>query len=250
MPNDGVETPRWNVFAAVLEDQLLARGHKMTALYHAGIYRELVRRLRRSLVQQGTFPVLNPTELDRIALHFKLTPDEVWRLRAAVIATAAERLLYGRIPPQDALLVARQLLPVLDDAIRLKRVSRVWRHDNDEGRNPGESSAEEPLDLPEPLASASMPVLRNLDEGALALHLGAQSHPQHERVYWAHEAIRHFQAVQIQLASMTEDLRASAQWVEWQDEAHQGLSASVERLRALSGTEDVHLYQMPQENIG
>lgn len=237
------EAPRWNVFAAELEAILRVRGHGMTNLYHAGIYRELVRRLRRSLREPGTFPVLNPAELDRIAFHYQLSPAEIWRLRAAVLATAAERLLYGRIGPTDALRAARELLPVLDEAVRLGRVAQVWRHDDADGASLNEETGatadspetnEESLDLPMFLASAAADALEALDDATLALQMSAQSHPQRERVRWAGEAVRQFTMVQNQLVQMDAEVRASTAWGDWEAETRQGLNASADRLLELT----------------
>lgn len=242
--------PRWNVFASELEAILLARGYGMTNLYHAGIYRELVRRLRRSLREPGTFPVLNPSELDRIAFHYQLSPAEIWRLRSAVIATAAERLLYGRIAPLDAWRAACELLPVLDEAVRSGRVTRVWRNDHDDpndqddqddheaAHTPG-TLDEDSLDLPQFLVSASADVLEVLDDAALAMHMSAQSHPQHERVRWAREALRQFRVAQGLLVQMDATVRASPAWADWDAEAGAGRTASTDRLLELTGESDL-----------
>jgi len=255
--------PRWNVFASELEAILLARGYGMTNLYHAGIYRELVRRLRRSLREPGTFPVLNPSELDRIAFHYQLSPAEIWRLRSAVIATAAERLLYGRIAPLDAWRAAYELLPVLDEAVRSGRVTRVWRHDHDDPNdqddddghddaddalhveNTGDAAhtpgtlGEESLDLPQFLVSASADVLEVLDDAALAMQMSAQSYPQHERVRWTREALRQFRVAQGHLVQMDAAVRASPAWADWDAEARAGRTASADRLLELTGESDL-----------
>jgi hypothetical protein len=105
---------RWNLFARELEDILKDRNLRLGHLDdRAGINREKVRRLQQSLLTPKSFPVLNPDEIDLIAEEFALSDEERVRLRAAVLATAIERMLMNRIDQDNALLASEQTLTIL-----------------------------------------------------------------------------------------------------------------------------------------
>lgn len=231
----------WNIFARVLAGLLAKRGYGLTDLYHAGIYREEVRRLRRSLQKPGTFPVLNPTELQRISARYTLTPAEIWSLRAAVLATAVQRLLYGRIPAEDARLAAQEIFPLLIEAIGQTRVSPVWRHELDDNAPPDQStpqvqragsaaSGEDDLELPAELASTAEEILDNLDEGALALSLSMASQPVRERIHWARIALNAFTAAHAALLKLPSNPNTDEIIASWEQEAQNGRQISSDRL--------------------
>lgn len=232
----------WNIFARVLAGLLAKRSVGMTDLYHAGIYREEVRRLRRSLKKPGTFPVLNPAELQRISAHYHLTPEEIWRLRAAVVATAVQRLLYGRISPDDSRLAALEIYPILLEAIGKTRVSPVWRHDQDDQSpsNPAATDDEhadvEDLDLPDDLANAAAEILDLLEDGALALNLSVASYPVRERIRWARLAQSAFAQASAALLTLPPIPNANADEmiVTWTMEAQHGAQAAAARLAEFS----------------
>jgi hypothetical protein len=110
---------RWNLFARELEDILLAHGKHLGDLddQTEDIHREKVRRLQRSLLKPKSFPVLNPEEIELIVEKFGLSEEERVRLRAAILATAIERVLMDRIDPDDALLASEQIATILRDSL-------------------------------------------------------------------------------------------------------------------------------------
>src|SRR5438034_1249865 len=105
LPDNG---PRWNLFAAILEEILRKQGKQLSTLYgyREWISPEKVRRLQRSLQGVMSFPVLTPEELEQLMRTFGLNLEEELRLRAAVLATAVEAKLMDRILPEKALTAA------------------------------------------------------------------------------------------------------------------------------------------------
>ena len=100
---------RWNLFARELEDILTNHSLRLGQLDdRAGIHREKVRRLQKSLKVPKSFPTLNPSEMDVVIESCFLTENEVFRLRAAIIATSVEAMLMDRINQDDALKAAER----------------------------------------------------------------------------------------------------------------------------------------------
>src|SRR5690349_20119111 len=116
----GVNGPKgeWNIFARELAAILRARDLRLGHLNdRAGIDPERVRRLQRSL-REPKFNVLPPDDLERVAAVFELDAEERIQLRAAILATAIEEMLMGRIDARDALAAADAILPILRRALR------------------------------------------------------------------------------------------------------------------------------------
>jgi hypothetical protein len=110
---------RWNIFARELEDILRARGMQLSYLYRVvGIHAEKVRRLQRSLASPKSFVMLNPDEIELLVENLHLMPEELQRLRAAILATAVERTLIDRIDQDTALKAAELLYPMLLDSLK------------------------------------------------------------------------------------------------------------------------------------
>jgi hypothetical protein len=108
-----INEQRWNIFASTLEDILCEKGFSLGYLDdRAGIYREKVARLQRSL-REPKFHTLTPEELERVYVVFQFTSDEQRLMHAAILATAIEEMLADRINCEDALLAAKQLLPIM-----------------------------------------------------------------------------------------------------------------------------------------
>jgi len=113
---------RWNVFAATLDDILRSRGMRLGQLDDRSrvdppIHPEKVRRLKQSLHAPKHFHVLSADEIDLVVQALGLSTREKILLRAAMLATAVEAILMGRIPPQAALTAAETLLPVIEQAL-------------------------------------------------------------------------------------------------------------------------------------
>jgi hypothetical protein len=110
---------RWNIFARELEDILAAHGFRLTHLDdRANIYSRKVSRLRASLNNPKSFPVLNTEEMESVAVAFSLSEDEMLRLHAAMLTAAAEEALMDRIDQEAALLAAEEIFLVLVNAMR------------------------------------------------------------------------------------------------------------------------------------
>ena len=103
----------WNIFARELRDILANHDARLGQLNdRANIHPQKVARLQHSL-SVPRFNVLTPDELERVSLVFNFTPDEVLRLRAAILTTAIEEMLMSRINHLDAYLAANQILPIM-----------------------------------------------------------------------------------------------------------------------------------------
>lgn len=124
----------WNVFAAVLDETLKTQDPELR-LGHLDdrpdpetgltIHRHKVARLQHSL-SQPIFPTLTPEEINRVVRAFHLSRDQQIRLHAAVLATAVQAMLAGRIGAEDARLAGWQVLPIIERQLRAH-----W--DEDEG---------------------------------------------------------------------------------------------------------------------
>ncbi len=109
----------WNLFARELTDILTIRHIPLEQLHlHISILPDKVRRLHLSLFVPNSFPVLSQEEMNRLAEVCSLTESELLRLRAALMATAIEKLLIDRLQPDDALQAANTLLPIIADALK------------------------------------------------------------------------------------------------------------------------------------
>jgi hypothetical protein len=110
---------RWNIFARELEDILAAHGFRLTHLDdRANIYPRKVSRLRASLKNPKSFPVLNTEEMEGVAVAFGLNEDEMLRLHAAMLSASVEQTLMDRIDKEAALLATEEIFSVLVHAMR------------------------------------------------------------------------------------------------------------------------------------
>lgn len=241
---------RSNRFARELEDILQARGKRLTDLYHAGIYREQVRRLRRSLREIGRFPLLGLAEIDRIILHYNLEADEILRLRAALVATAVERMLFSRqIPAKAALQATEEVFDIVSRAMRDSQLVDV-RGDLDQsssgpkertavasevtaveqGAAPDAQSSEFiEEELYEDLSELMDDALDRLDRATLALHLSTLSRSRRDRIHCLQEAEQDYMTALEVCSAATGDPVAAL----WSAPIQQGLNEVQAQLRAL-----------------
>lgn len=114
------ESVPWNIFARELVGVLQVRGLRLGQLDDRAVvfHPEKVRRLQQSLKTPAHLPVLNPDELDRLNTIIELSEEERLRLRAALIATAAERALMDRLDPPTALMAANDVFEICLAAMR------------------------------------------------------------------------------------------------------------------------------------
>src|SRR5437764_3736177 len=109
----------WNLFARELTDILILRNIPLEQLHlHISILPDKVRRLHLSLFVPNSFPVLSQEEMNRLAEVCGLTESELLRLRAALMATAIEKLLIDRLEPDDALQAAISVFPLIANALQ------------------------------------------------------------------------------------------------------------------------------------
>ena len=222
-------TKRWNLFARELEDILGTRGIRLSQLDdHVGIHREKVRRLRRSLQISKSFPNLNPDEMDQVIEFYRLTDDEVLRLRAAIIATSIEAMLMNRINQEDALKAAEQILPVIESALRqyIAETSGI-------GALRGGTALidDNCTDIDTALDSA----LDAIDRGTMALHLSRNVFSARERLERMYEARDNFATALAELGEADKAIRVTEVWRMWHDEAKSNHQIAIDRIADLEG---------------
>jgi hypothetical protein len=235
MSEVGTSRPHWNLFARELDDILLVpqRNVRLSQIrYQAGIHQEKVRRLCRSLERPKSFPTLNPTEMDKVIKTYQLTPDEVLRLRAAILATAIEKLLMDRLDHiEDALHAAEQIFPILVEALRSGGDEPpavggfTWRR-----LTMTQDNEDTETDLALELA------LEALDRATLALNLSHHVGASTERVERARQARDAFQSSLDELDELAEQdasYRQNEAWQEWRAEADAGYRTASQRLADL-----------------
>lgn len=207
------DSTRWNIFARELEQVLGARGLQLGMLDDLQVvdHPEKVRRLQRSLNTPKHFPVLNPEEIERLVTTVNLTVDEQNRLRAALVATAVERVLMDRLEPEVALMAANDVFEIClavmrDDPERSLATVR-------EGRLQGDLTREDEL-----FAEA----LDLLDTATMALH-GAHSavNGQTQRDY-ALTAAETFSRAETTLRAVEISLEYRQTWQAYLNEASKG----------------------------
>ncbi len=225
MSDQTLSTKHWNLFARELEAVLAAH---QVGLGHlddrAGIHREKVRRLTQSLHTPKSFPVLNTEEMEQVVLQFQLSDEELLRLRAALLATAIEKMLMDRINQDDALLAAEQAFPMILQALQeqLSGISGLGAvKGGDSG--PGADYAGMLLDS----------VLQAIDDAELALQLSYQVNIHKERVEKARYARIRFTEALAELDDIQERIRTLQVGQYCSDIAQKGLAAAIERLEDL-----------------
>jgi hypothetical protein len=237
-PNSSSLPSYWNVFAGVLQELLQARtpslrmGHldnREDPLTGKVIPPFKVARLQRSLTTP-IFPTLNPDEIDRAARTFNFNWQEKVRLHAAVLATAVQALLVGRIGVRDAWLAGWQVLPIIEQYL--------LTHWDDEGLGSGRKGLQlqqesTPVsDDPDPFTAQFGVAVAEVERGWLALTLAEYTTGQRDRQAQAKTARLAFETAMVLLRPTT---RAGALDPEagrfWQEEAREGLNAAKQLLQ-------------------
>lgn len=120
---------RWNIFARELADILAAHNKGLGHLDDMGItHSQKVSRLQRSLTSAGHFPTLNPEEIEALIVAANLDDSEQNRLRAAVLATAVERILMDRMDPHTALMASEDVFAIFVAALREQSGAKTLAH--------------------------------------------------------------------------------------------------------------------------
>jgi hypothetical protein len=238
--------PRYNLFAAVLQDMIAAspmndpsappRAARLDDLTRLGavddfrgiddrLHPETVRRLKRSLVVAGQFPVLSKADMRKVARTFQLSSEEQRRLRAALLATGIEAKLEPRIGIERALQAATSLLPIIEDGLK--------QLENDEAsgipyiriKDAGDDMSDD-TELERRIGSA----LTAIDHAMLALAMLERVESQIERADCARQARDNFVFALSKLETADESLRATPAWAFWHRAASEGLSEAEKLL--------------------
>jgi len=206
---------RWNLFARELEDVLSAHGLRLGQLDDREIvlHREKVRRLQQSLKRSGHFPTLNPDEMDRLFQIVPLTTEEQVRLRAALLATAIERILMDRIDPHAALMGANDAFAIILEAMQSSTPPEYLVRAKD-----GAVIGADDQEGDEAFTTA----LEQIDHGTLALHNALQATSTAARLANAQEALSAFNSALEQLEHTQRPAQSSETWRVWQQEARRG----------------------------
>ena len=120
-----VQDIRWNIFAATLQDILSHHNLHLWSLKSFGIHPQQITRLQKSLKTPQHFPLLSPVDMERLTLELPLSSDEIIRLRAAMLATAIERMLFDRISAEGAYAVAYEIFQMLNQTLQARDVAAV-----------------------------------------------------------------------------------------------------------------------------
>ena len=230
MGTQGTPAGGWNLFARILQEILVAHHSDLGKLDdHPAIHvhKEKVRRLKKSIQESApAFPMLTPDEIDRVITTFHLSEGEQLRLRAAVLATAIEITLMGRIKHTDALMAAEEILPILERVLQNAPLQAMGIRTNGRGmpvRNDG--------DIDSVLAEA----LGIMDRATLAFTLSSDVEDHQERLERLHQAERGFEKALTQLNSLASGVKQSASWQMWHDEASHNLALVAQQLALLDG---------------
>lgn len=265
----GGAKPGWNIFARTLEDLVLAHGAKLWQL--GDIYErpedqlkpgdpqklahpQKAGRLIESLNALGTFPVVNPDDLERISRYFHFDRAEERRLSVALLANAVERLIYERLYDKtggeaqkrfataQALRIVESMLPSLgqafdelgdDDAAAFRGGPTSDVGDAGDAMWRSTRAGEPPSD--EHIKVALADALDTIDRATLALQLSYSAQVSAERLAQARAARDAYSDALAALDEQTTAIRASALWQVWHVEARHGHDEADERVIDLGG---------------
>lgn len=206
---------RWNMFARELQDLLAIRGLRLGHLkYRAGIHPQKVSRLQRSLIVPK-FHVLSPDEIERISTIFQFTQGEQLRLRAAILTTAIEQMLFDRIELHAALTAAEAIFPIMYRALDVQTGPLV-------GIKGGAISMnEQPEDEANPELES---ILAEVDRAYLALFMSRDTSNASLRQEQARQAESLFAQAIRRMEDLPSAQSPSPAWQAWHDEIEKGLT--------------------------
>jgi Fe-S cluster assembly scaffold protein SufB len=211
---------KWNIFARELENILTAHGSrigKLNDIQTIALHPQAVSRLQASLAHPTSFVLINPDDLDRIIKEFTLSDAEQLRLRAAVLATAVERVLMDRIDPDTALMAADGVFHILLTALRERPdLAKTLRG------SPLLSAADQ-VD-----AVSLEAAFDALDQAMIDLHLACQS-PVETQPQMAFQALQGFEAATVLFGRCSAADQLTDEWQYGRSEAQRG----SDRARAL-----------------
>lgn len=208
----------WNIFARELAAILHARGLRLGHLNdQAGIHPARVSRLQRSL-REPKFNMLPPEDLEHVMEVFEFSPDEQVRMKAAILATAIENILMGRINQLDALQAVDQIFPIL---------CRALREQGDSPSGIGAVKTAGALEATSPEMEAQLEVaLNSLDNAVLAQYLAKWDKNARDQRRNQRLAREQFRAALDALDALPPSARELDEWLVWHTQALQGLAAT------------------------
>ncbi len=220
----------WNLFARELQTILQEHGADLGKLDNrAAIHPEKVRRLQHSLSIPKRFPTLSPADLDDVIQAFQLSRDDTLRLRAAVLATAVQRILMDRVVADEATRAAEYIYGVVLSSLRseAESLSGVRGSASKEYLMSDDNTENAELD------AALEALLDAIDRGTLALHLSHDAASQDERIERLREAVAAFELAVETLSNLDREIQLSPSWRHWRAEAERGASTAQSDLADL-----------------
>ncbi len=202
-----------NIFArelAYVLDQHQARIGQLNDNPRIQLHPAVVSRLQHSLKKSKPLVTLNPEVLELVILEYHMTDAEQARLKAAVLATAVERMLMDRIDEQTALMAANEVFHMLHAALDTNK---------DLARNLKDGPF---IEVAPPAAAGTLDAaLEAYDAAMLDLHLAAHSSPK-QRGFQATEALQGFMYAHTLLRACSELEKRNSDWQFWYDEVERG----------------------------
>ncbi len=215
------ELPVYNIFVreleAVLKTKPKKKGISQLTELPFYIHPMKIARLLASRHSPKHLAILNPTDLEAIMDHFEFDQKERLRIKAAIMATAVERVLIDRIDAELALHAADEVFSILYHAMSRATPSPA---------QPASEaiSVETPMSLSEikftpEIESEFTHVLDVLDQ-ALELMFRCKELPKgEERTHCAQDLVSLFDRMLDLLDSIPQDQRTLERWQPWFDEA-------------------------------
>lgn len=215
----------WNTFALELKKVLNQHGMELGHLDdRLGIHRETVRRLTKSLDTPSSLPLLNKEETQQVIESLQLTQDEIMQIRAAILATAIQRMLSDRIHPDDARLAAEQILPILHKALIEHANTRGLGNTREGDIEPAEDSE---FDL------IFEEAYQAIDRGIEKLNASDEEPSHSKQTNKARQAHRSFKEAVDTLSKMNRSIRQLPGWLNCHTRAQQQLASARARLKDL-----------------
>ncbi len=241
-----VPTTKWNLFAVVLK-QILAQHsatlemlddvprletptptyEELMAVKKQRVAPEIVRRLKRSLEADNSFTTLGVRDIQKVVRNFGLSLDDERRLRAAVLATAVQQQLHGRIGPAAARAAAWEVLDIIEDALRDHD-----KREDDSGIGAAKGKAYGGMtmtSLDTTLDRVLGATLEGIESAMLDLFLSETANSPAERERHARQAYEGFNAALATLERADASLKDDA-WQAWHDTAEQGKADAAKHL--------------------
>ena len=205
---------QWNIFARELDAILRAHGSRIGLLDNheeIALHPQVVQRLLRSLHSPKPLVVLNPDVLTNIIQVYAMSIDERRRLKAAILATAVQRILMDRVDASLVLMISNNVFDLLLAAfVAHPALESLVR----------QSSFTSPPNGTE--ATPLFEALDVLDQCTVELHLTLQTESDEERRRMALQTYQAFGFALTLLEQCSQDVRQAPDWEYWYREAQSG----------------------------